>query len=344
MSHRLRVGLTRDFLSASGTLVYRDIGLSLLEQAGVEYAFFETRTDEIQPEQLMDLDAAIVLSPKVTAHSLSGNPRLSLIARFGVGYDTVDLAACTNADVMLTITRGSVNHAVAEAILCLMLALAKRLFVKNRLVRDGRFGEKIHHMGCDLMGKVVGSVGLGGIGSRMFELLQPFRLSRALAFDPYADAARVSSLGVELVDFETLLRTSDFVCINCPLSEETQGLMNAEAFALMKPTAYLINTARGPIVDESALFHALTSGGIQGAASDVFCQEPPPVDHPLLSLDNFIATPHGLAWTDELFLATGAMACQSVLSAFRGNTPDHVVNTDVIARTGLQAKLATYRG
>ena len=344
MKHPFRVGLTRDFLSASGELAYKDVGLGLLEETpGLEYDFFESGGVEIQPEQLQDLDAVIVATPRVTARSLKRIERLALIARLGVGYDNIDLEACTAADVMLTICRGAVNNSVAESILCLMQALAKRLFIKDRLTRTGRFRDKIHFMGSDVAGRVVGSIGLGGIASRLFELLRPFHLSRALAYDPYVDPDRAAALGVELVDFDRVLRESDFVCVNCPLTDETRGVVDAEAFARMKPTAYFINTARGPIVDEAALYDALKTGRIQGAASDVFCEEPPPTDHPLFTLDNFIATPHGISWTDELFLANGTMACQSALAVARGEIPEHVVNTEVLAREGLQAKLERYR-
>jgi len=344
MSRTFRVGLTHDFVSPSGELVYKDIGLQLLDNAGAEYTFFESDEGEIRTDDIRHLDALIVLGPKVTERSLTGVEQLAVIARFGVGYDSVDVDACTHADIMLTITRGSVDNPVAESIVCLMQALAKRLFLKDRLTRQGRFHEKVHHMGNDIAGKVVGSIGLGGIASRLFELLRPFGLRRALAYDPYARADHAATLGVELVEWEDLFRESDFICVNCPLNQETHGMVDAQAFARMKPTAYFINTARGPIVDEDALYEALTTGRIQGAASDVFCEEPPPVDHPLFTLDNFIATPHGLAWTDELFLANGVMVCESVLAVSRGEIPEHVVNAEVLDRPGLRAKLERYRG
>ena len=339
MERLFRVGLTHDFLSASGGLVYRDVGLSLLDIPNVEYTFLEPCDGEIRPEQLKDLDAVIVLAPTVASRSLEGVDRLALIARFGVGYDSVDLDACTEADVMLTITRGAVDNSVAESILCLMQALAKRVFLKDRLTREGRFHEKVHHMGNDISGKVVGSIGLGGIASRLFELLRPFRTARLLAYDPYADRQRAFELGVELVDWKSILRESDFLCVNCPLTDETKAMMNADAFAQMKSTAYFINTARGPVMDEDALYDALESGQIQGAASDVFVEEPPPAEHRLFTLDNFIATPHGIAWTDELFLAIGTMACESVLAVSRGKVPEHVVNTAVLDGSGMREKL-----
>lgn len=173
---------------------------------------------------------------------------------------------------------------------------------------------------------------------RLFELLRPFGLSQALAYDPYVPPEQATALDVELVDWEVLLQTCDFICVNCPLTDETRGMVGPEAFARMKPTAYFINTARGPIVDEEALYDALRTGRIQGAASDVFCEEPPPVDHPLFTLDNFIATPHGIAWTDELFLANGTMACESVLAVSRGEVPEHVVNVAVLDRPALRAR------
>ena len=342
MGGDFRVGLTCDCLSPTGELVYKDIGLGLLEAAGVDYTFLRDGADEVRPDQIRDLDALICLGPRVTEESLAGSARLAVVARFGVGYDSVDVEACTRADVMLTITKGSVDNAVAESIVCLMQALAKRLFLKDRLTREGRWNEKVHHMGNDVAGKVVGSIGLGGIASRLFELLQPYGLARAMSFDPYARPDHAAALGVELVDWDTLLRESDYVCVNCPLTDETQGMVNADAFDKMKPTAYFINTARGPIMDEDALCEALKTGQIHGAASDVFHEEPTPVDNPLFELDNFIATPHGLAWTDEMFLANGSMACESALAVSRGEVPKHVINTEVLDQPGLKAKLDQY--
>jgi phosphoglycerate dehydrogenase-like enzyme len=207
-------------------------------------------------------------------------------------------------------------------------------------VRNGRWTERSAVPSVGLRGKTVGSVGLGNIGAELFRLLEPFGLARKLAADPYANPAIAAQLGVQLVDLATVFRESDFVAVNCPLTDETRSLVNAERINLMKPTAYLINTARGPIVNQADLVTALQTNRIAGAGLDVFEVEPLPVDHALTRMDNVILTPHSLAWTDELYHDTGASACENILSVLRGETPQFTVNKAVFAQPGFQNKLA----
>ena len=171
------------------------------------------------------------------------------------------------------------------------------------------------------------------------QLLQPFELGRLLAYDPYVTVAQAADLGVQMVDLDTILTESDFVCINCPLTKETFHLVDEPQLRRMKPTALLINTARGPIVDQAALTCALQQGWIAGAALDVFEQEPLPASDPLAQLDNVILSPHAIAWTDDLARGNGVGACQNVLTVLRGEVPEHTVNREVIDRPGFQAKM-----
>jgi phosphoglycerate dehydrogenase-like enzyme len=339
-----RVAITRDALDAEGNFVFKDMGLDLLDaQPQIEYAFMPEFEREATPEQLRDYDGALWLIPRVSRASLQGVERLAGIARLGVGYDMVDLDACTEADVAVFITTGAVNRPVAESILAFMLMLAHKIPIKDRLVRAGRWGEKVHHNGSELRDRVVGSIGFGGIGGELKRLLEGFGIARFLVFDPYLPRERAAAAGVELVDLATLLAAADFVTVNCPLTPETRGLIGAGELARMRPTAYLINTARGGIVDEGALYAALKAGQIAGAATDVFVEEPPPPDHLLLSLDNLIVTPHAVAWTDELFRDMGRMACGGLIRLSRGEVPDHIVNRAVVERPGFQRKLARFR-
>jgi phosphoglycerate dehydrogenase-like enzyme len=187
-------------------------------------------------------------------------------------------------------------------------------------------------------------VGCGNIARELFRLARPLGFSRLLASDPYVRQEDVSDLGVEMVDMETLFRQSDFVTINTLLNKHTQGLIGAQHFAWMKPTAYFINTARGPIVQHDALAAALRAGRIAGAGIDVFPVEPPPKDDPLFSMDNVIVAPHALAWTEELMRDNGVEACQNVLAIARGELPAAgIVNKEVIERPGFQKKLDRYR-
>jgi phosphoglycerate dehydrogenase-like enzyme len=341
MPHNFEVAFTADFLSG-GKVVYKDIGLSLLKEADISYRFLDYHERTLSARSLEGLDALISLSPRITADSLSSADRLIGIARFGVGYDMVDVNACTGANVGLFITVGSVNYSVAEAILGWMLALGHRLRQKDRLTREGRWSEKSYWMGSEIRRKVVGIIGLGGIGSTLVGFLRPFGTQAVIAFDPYVDSAKAHSLGVRLVELAELVSRSDYVVICCPLTKETRDLLGSSELALMKPSAYLINAARGGIVNEEALVEALKSGGIAGAAVDVFTSEPADSHHPLCQLDNVILAPHAIAWTDELFAENGYMCCRQVISLSRGEVPEGLVNKEVLERPGFKKKLQRF--
>lgn len=337
-----QVRLTADFMR-DGALVYKDVGLDLLDDArGVTYDWFDRHETEIRPDQVGDADALIVLSPRVTAASLAGADRLALIARFGVGYDSVDVDACTDSDILLTITAGGVNHSVAEATVALMLAISHRVVVKDRLTRQGRWDDRSVHMGTELREKTLGIVGLGGIGQALAAMVGSFRMAEVIAFDPFVTEDTARQAGVSLVDLDTLLERSDFVSINCPLNEHTRNLIDARELALMKPTAYLVNTARGGIVNEAALVDALRGRGIAGAALDCHETEPFPAGHALSEMDNVILAPHAIAWTDELFRDLGRMCCRQALDVAAGCVPPGAVNTEVLDRPGFRAKLERY--
>jgi D-3-phosphoglycerate dehydrogenase len=227
---------------------------------------------------------------------------------------------------------------VATSILLLMLALSHKLRTKDAITRAGRWAETTNHMGDGLTGKTIGSLGMGNIGSELFRLLAPLEMVH-LAYDPYAKPDDAAKLGVRLTDKDTVLRESDVICINCPLTPETRHLVGDRELSLMKPTAYLINTARGPIVDEQAVQKALVEGRIAGAALDVFEQEPIGADHPLAALDNVILTPHSICWTDEFFRNNAQSAFRAIVAVATGKTPTYVVNRDVLAHPDVQTRL-----
>jgi len=229
------------------------------------------------------------------------------------------------------------------SILALILALTGKLMVKDRLTREGPsgFNRRGEHMGVGLVGKVRGSLGVGNIGAEMFRLARPFDMT-FIAHDPFADRKVAAELGIELVSLEALFARSDILCVNCPLTPETHHIVNAERLALMKPTAYFINTARGPIVDQLALTKVLQDRKIAGAGLDVFEQEPTDPDDPLLKLDNIIAAPHALCWTDQCFAGNGAADIKAVLDVMKGQVPRGIVNRDVLDRGGFKAKLAAF--
>ncbi len=339
-----RIGISRDFLTADGTLVFKDIGLDLLDAApNVAHEFLAELHRPMRPEQLADCDGVITLGPAFPRESFAEcADRLIAIGRFGVGYEMIDLEAATTANVAAFITPDGVRRPVAESVLTLMLALSKKVLIKDRLTRAGRWHDHVHHQGTLLGGRTLGIIGLGNIGAEVVRLIAPFAM-RVLAFDPFAHPEFAAQLGVELTDLDTLLRASDFVSVNCPHTPQTYHLVGASEFGLMKPSAYFINTARGPIVDQVALTAALTGGQLAGAGIDVFEVEPVPPDEPLLQLENVIVAPHAICWTEEALRGNGRGACLGLLACARGEAPPNVVNKAVLDKPGFQSKLARWR-
>jgi phosphoglycerate dehydrogenase-like enzyme len=336
------VALTADFYNEDGSAKYQDMGLSILDEAvGVTYAPFAEHHAQIQPEQIGDAQGVIVLTPAVTAHSVSRPQRLLAIGRFGVGYDAVDVEACTRADVVVFITRGAVDRSVAEATVCWMLALSHRVRTKDILVRTGQWHDRSRHMGAELRDRTFGAIGLGGIARETIRLLRGFGMNRPLAFDPFVSRDAAEALGVDQVSLEELMARADFVSIHCPLTKETRGLIGERELSFMKPDAYLINTARGGIVDEDALYVALRDRRIAGAAIDCFMDEPVVKPHRLGELENVLLAPHCIAWTNELFRDIGRAVCQGMVDLSQGRRPAGVVNPQVFERASFQDKWAS---
>ncbi len=338
-SQKFRVGITRDALRDDGKTVFDAAALRVLDDPLIEWEFIPENVKELTAAHAATYDALCVLSPRTTAATLAGpNRRLKIIARLGVGYDNVDVPACTAAGVILAITPDGVRRPVATSILTFILALSHKLFLKDRITRAGRWNETKFHMGEGLVGKTVGSIGMGNIGGELFRLLAPLNMN-LIACDPAKTQADADKLGVKLVDMDTLLREADFVCVNCFLSEQTRGLIGERELSLMKRSAYLINTARGPIVNEAALYKALTDKRIAGAALDVFDQEPASAENPLFKLDNIIVTPHSICWTDECFRGNAEGAFRAAVAVAKGEVPTYVVNTAVLQHPDVTARL-----
>src|SRR5271169_1651129 len=228
MSEPFRVALSGDFRMPDGSPVYPDFDLEPLRQApGVEFHYLEPR-NPVQAEQLERFDALILLAHRFTKDSIHPNGRLAVVARFGVGYDTVDVDACTNAGIALAITPDGVRRPVAVSIITLILALTGKLMIKDKLTREGPpgFAQRGEHMGVGLVGRTLGSLGIGNIGAELFRMLKPFDM-KFIAHDPYADKKLAAELAVELVTLEEVFHRSDIVSVSCPLSAETHHLVNA---------------------------------------------------------------------------------------------------------------------
>jgi phosphoglycerate dehydrogenase-like enzyme len=232
---------------------------------------------------------------------------------------------------------------MAESIVLFVLALSYNLVWKDRLVRLGAWAESKRRLGREPRGRTVGTIGLGNIAREAIRMLRTFDVGCFLAFDPYVVRETAEELGVRLTSIEEVLSESDYVLINCPLTPETRGLVAERELALMGSTAYLINTARGAIVDQAALIRALQERRIAGAALDVFETEPLEADSPLLSMENVILTSHSVGWTEELFRDVGRIDCEGALAVSHGEAPASVVNREVLDRPGFRRKLAGYR-
>ncbi len=331
MSTKFRVGLTRDILDSRGEPAFGRAALDVLDRdSNLQWEYLPAVVAEIGPELAAQYDALYINIARVPAAAVErADCRLRVVARHGVGYDTVDVAAMTRAGVLVTNTPTAMPRPVATTALTFVLALAGKLFLKDRLTRSGRWHERMDNMGLGLSGRTLGVIGAGGIGKELLRMARVFDL-KLLATDPIANDVELAYIGTRKVDLDTLMRESDFVVVCCLLNEHTRHLIGAEALAKMKPTSYLINVARGPIVDEKALIDVLQKRRIAGAALDVFEQEPVDPANPLLAMDNVIVTPHSLCWTDECFHNMASTGLRSIVEVLNRRIPEFVVNRAVL--------------
>ncbi|MDR7544313.1 MAG: phosphoglycerate dehydrogenase [Armatimonadota bacterium] len=306
-----------------------ETALRMLRDAGCEVT--TNPGDTLGEDDLIALigeaDAVIAGVEPITARVLAAAPRLKIVARRGVGYDTVALEAATARGVVVTITAGALAETVADHTMGLILAVVRRIPELDRLVRSGGW-DRIPSV--DVWGKTLGIVGFGAIGRAVAKRAAGFDM-RILAHDIRPDPATATAMGVTLTDLDSLLTQSDIVTVHVPLTPQTRGLIGAAALRRMKPTAYLVNTSRGPVVDEAALLAALREGRLAGAALDVF-QHEPPRDRALASLPNVVATPHVASHTVETLARMERACAEAVLAVMHGQRPAHVVNPEVYDR------------
>ena len=295
--------LKTDLEAAVGRVTYNDTGKPL--SSGQLAAL------------LPGVDGYIAGLDAIDDAALAAADSLQVVARYGVGTDNVDLAAAQARGIIVTNTPGANATAVAELTVALLLLLARPVLSAAAATREGGWPRT---SGLSLSGKTVGLVGFGAIGRSVAQLLRGFGC-RLLAADPWCDLDRAAGLGVSVVALDALLGGSDFVSLHAPVTPKTRGMVDAAFLARMRPGAALVNTARGELVDEVALYEALASGRVRGAALDAFAAEPPGKDNPLLSLANVIATPHMGAHTDGATTTMGRMALADCLAVLRGEEP-----------------------
>jgi D-3-phosphoglycerate dehydrogenase / 2-oxoglutarate reductase len=272
-----------------------------------------------------------VIAPhfQVTDGLLDRVPNLIAASSNGAGYDTVDVDACTRRGIAVVNQSGGNKEGVAEHALAMMLTLSKRIIETDRRMRSGPDIPRNQYIGRELLKRTVGVLGIGNVGGRLAELCRGLFNMRVLAYDPYLTFEQVAARGAEKVELDELLRQADFVSVHCPLTRQSRRMMDARAFALMRPDAYFITTARGFIHDETALADALASKRIAGAGLDVWEEEPPPHDHPLLKFDNVLVSPHTAGATEESRENMSRFAAEQVLDILDGKRPPRLVNPEV---------------
>ncbi len=336
-----KIGLSSDLFDTKGRPVFDPSAFDLFTEAGLSWTVLRPDGGTIDPASVADYDALFIGGSRLTEASLASDSGvLRVVARNGVGFDAVDLQALTRRGILLTNTPLAVRHSVATIALAFILALSLRIPLKSRLAREGRWAERGDFPGVGLPGRTLGIVGLGGIGRELVRLAQPFGM-RVIGADPFVARDQLSDTSVELLPLEEVLAQSDFVVIACLLDQTTRHLIDAPRIALMKPTAFIINVARGPIIDEAALIDALRAGALAGAGLDVFEQEPPDRNNPLFSLENVIPTPHSLCWTDTFLAGVARSAIKSIVDAVEGRLPEHIVNRAAIDHPRVKQWLAS---
>ncbi len=311
-----------------------EVGLRILKDAGLDMV---VRDDPLPPSEteliagVQDADALLcLLTDRVSEKVLMAGRKLKIVSNYAVGYDNIDIKAATELGIIVTNTPGVLTDATAELAWALIFAVARRIVESDKFVRDGEF--KGWHptllLGFELKGKTLGIIGAGRIGTAMALKSRGFDM-RVLYFSRRRNRELEEKLNAEFVSLEKLLKESDFISLHVPLTETTYHLLGEKEFGMMKPTAILVNTSRGPVIDEKALIKALKQGRIAGAGLDVFENEPH-VPEELKELDNVVLTPHIGSATHRAREEMAVMAAQAIVDALHGKTPQNVVNPEVL--------------
>ncbi len=291
--------------------------IGVLENAGFEVLYEEYPNEDRLVELVKDVEAIIVRSkPKVTRKVIEAAPKLKVIGRAGVGLDNIDLGMAKERGIKVVNSPGASSRSVAELAIALIFNVARKIAFADRKMREGVWAKK-QCLGTELEGKTLGVVGFGRIGYQVAKIARALGM-KVLLYDPYPNEERAKEVGGRFAPLEELLRESDVVTLHVPLVDATYHLINEERLKLMKPTAILINAARGAVVDTEALVKALREGWIAGAGLDVYEEEPLPKDHPLTKLDNVVLTPHIGASTEEAQMRAGVQVAEQIVEILKG--------------------------
>ena len=262
------------------------------------------------------------------AELIARSPSLLAVCSLGAGYDVIDVEACTRAGIIVCNQAGANKEAVAEHTLGFMLNLSKQITKTDRLMRREANLDRFKHVGHDVFGKTVGIIGLGNIGTRVAELCSGLFKMPVLAYDPYLTSTQISARGATKGELDELLARSDFVTMHCPRTSETRNMMSYDQFTRMKPSAFFLNTSRGGTYSEEGLAKALQEQRIAGAAIDVFVDEPPSTNHPLMAFDNVIVTPHIAGITHDALSNLAAQSAEQWIDIFDGKVPPRLINRE----------------
>jgi phosphoglycerate dehydrogenase-like enzyme len=339
---RFHVGLSAALFGADGTPCFDPNILNrLFEREDIQTSIMPADKTEITAEDAADFDAVYLMlerisAGKISAHAADNARRLRLVARHGVGFDSVDVAGLCDMGIMVTNTPDAVRRPVATMALTMMLAVQHRLIEKHNLTRAGRWAENADFMGTGLTGKVLGVLGAGSIGSEILRMAAPFDL-QLKACDPHKTEEEIRLLNAEKLGLDALCKQADILIIATALTAETTHIIDAAKLSLMKKSAILINVARGPVIHEPDLIAALQAGAIRAAGLDVFEQEPVDVNNPLLKMDNVITTSHSLCWTDECFDNIARDGIGSILSFADRHLPTYIVERAVLENPAVKA-------
>lgn len=302
-----------------------DIEYEEIEKAGGELVVAKDQTEEEIIRVVKDADAILTVYSEVTEKIIDAAKKCKIIVRTGIGTNNIDVDAATKRGIYVANVPDYCFDEVSDHTVTLALALSRKIVLLNQKVKRGEWNFEGAQPILAIRGQTFGLIGFGNISKFVAQKVKVFGLN-VIAYDPYVKSEDVEGMGIKMVDFRTLLKESDFVSLHTPLTEETKYIINGEALKLMKPTAFLINTARGPLVDEKAIYKALKEKWIAGAGIDVLEQEPPVSDNPLFSLDNVIITPHAAFISDKSEVALRVKAIQEAIRGAMGEKPKNWVN------------------
>ena len=327
MSTRWKLAITADYANPDGSTIYGDIGLDTLAEHGIDWSLVGAAGRDLTPEELEGFDALFLLSGTPFGRAqLEGVTTLKHVARFGAGFDAVDLEACDERGIIVTNAPTGLRVPMAHTALTFLFALAHSLLPKDRLVRQAQWDRKAEYRGPGLASATVGVIGLGGIGRETVSQLRALDLD-VIAWNRSPRPEFCAEAGIEQLELDEVIARSDYLIITVAANSETRHLIGQRELALMKDTAFLINIARGAVVDEPALITALQDGAIAGAGLDVFDVEPLPADSPLIALENVVLAPHALCWTADFAAATGGEALAEIRAVAAGESPRNIVNS-----------------